>query len=169
MSPSIARVRFLDLGGLGGRQTAGGIYASVASTTGGCDLDQRAFFAIPGHSTAVFLVLGNHENEEGWNLNDFGANVQNSLPVLGAMSDATGGRVRYLFGFTVAAVMGTALIGLASGGVTYTTAQQAADARDRYAARTRRLREAEAADHQAFEDVRKRARPGGDPPAGGAN
>lgn len=37
-----------------------------------------------------------------------------TLPVLGAMSDATGGRVRYLFGFTVAAVTGTALIGLAA-------------------------------------------------------
>ncbi len=49
------------------------------------------------------------------------------------------------------------------------TAQQAADARDRYAARTRRLRDAEAAEQQAFEDVRNRARSGGDPPAGGAN
>jgi hypothetical protein len=33
---------------------------------------------------AVFLVLGNHENEEGWNLDDMGADIQNSLPILGA-------------------------------------------------------------------------------------
>jgi hypothetical protein len=47
-------------------------------------LDQRTFFDIVGHSIPVFLVLGNHENEEGWNLDDFGANRAASLPVLGA-------------------------------------------------------------------------------------
>jgi hypothetical protein len=46
-------------------------------------LDQRAFFGIAGHSSPLFLVLGNHENEEGWNLDDFGANRAASLPVLG--------------------------------------------------------------------------------------
>src|SRR5689334_668706 len=44
--------------------------------------DQRAMFELVGHSSAVFLVLGNHENEEGWNLDD-GASVASSLPVLG--------------------------------------------------------------------------------------
>lgn len=40
-----------------------------------------------------------------------------TLPVLGALADgAPGGRVRWLFGFTVAAVGGTALIGLAAQG-----------------------------------------------------
>ncbi|HEY8922994.1 MAG TPA: metallophosphoesterase, partial [Polyangia bacterium] len=45
---------------------------------------QRAYFEVPGHASAIFLVLGNHENEEGWNLDDFGADVASSLPVLGA-------------------------------------------------------------------------------------
>ncbi len=45
-------------------------------------LDQRAFFALVGHSTPVFLVPGNHENEEGWNLDDMGSNRALSLPVL---------------------------------------------------------------------------------------
>jgi hypothetical protein len=47
-------------------------------------LDQRTIFDLAAHSMPVFLALGNHENEEGWNLDDFGANRQNSLPVLGA-------------------------------------------------------------------------------------
>jgi phosphodiesterase/alkaline phosphatase D-like protein len=47
-------------------------------------LNQRLSFDAAAHSMPVFLVLGNHENEEGWNLDDFGANRQNSLPVLGA-------------------------------------------------------------------------------------
>ncbi len=46
-------------------------------------LDQRPFFGIAAHSSPLFLVLGNHENEEGWNLDDFGANRAASLPVLG--------------------------------------------------------------------------------------
>jgi hypothetical protein len=50
-------------------------------------LNQRTFFQIEGHSTPVFLVLGNHENEEGWNLDDFGTDLTSmasSLPVIGA-------------------------------------------------------------------------------------
>jgi hypothetical protein len=49
-------------------------------------LNQRTIFDIAGNSTPVFLALGNHENEEGWNLDDFGqdSDVANSLPVLGA-------------------------------------------------------------------------------------
>lgn len=46
-------------------------------------LDQRAFFGVAAHSSPLFLVLGNHENEEGWNLDDFGTNRAASLPVLG--------------------------------------------------------------------------------------
>jgi len=46
-------------------------------------LNQRTLFDIPGGSAAVFLVPGNHENEEGWNLDDF-VNQTSSLPVLGA-------------------------------------------------------------------------------------
>lgn len=45
-------------------------------------LSQRAFFSLIGHSVPAFLVVGNHENEEGWNLDDKGADVANSLPVL---------------------------------------------------------------------------------------
>lgn len=46
-------------------------------------LEQRRAFAEIGHSSSVFLVLGNHENEEGWNLDDTG-DFATSLPVLGA-------------------------------------------------------------------------------------
>jgi hypothetical protein len=46
--------------------------------------DQREVFDVVGHSSPVFLVLGNHENEEGWNLDDQGADVAASLPILGA-------------------------------------------------------------------------------------
>ena len=52
-------------------------------------MNQRAYMERPGKSAAIFLVLGNHENEEGWNLDDF-ANRSLSLPVLGA-----NGRKRY--------------------------------------------------------------------------
>ena len=47
-------------------------------------LNQRTIFGLAAHSMPVFLALGNHENEEGWNLDDFGANRASSLPVLGA-------------------------------------------------------------------------------------
>jgi hypothetical protein len=53
-------------------------------------LNQRTSLDAVGHTSPVFLVLGNHENEEAWNLDDFGANVGSSLPVLGA-----NGRKRY--------------------------------------------------------------------------
>lgn len=46
-------------------------------------LDQRVFFDRVAHSTPIFLALGNHENEEGWNLDDT-TDVADSLPVLGA-------------------------------------------------------------------------------------
>jgi hypothetical protein len=47
-------------------------------------LAQRSSLGSLGHSVPIFLVLGNHENEEGWNLDDFGTNLAASLPVLGA-------------------------------------------------------------------------------------
>jgi hypothetical protein len=47
-------------------------------------LDQRAYLEIPGSSTAIFLVLGNHEREEGWKLDDFGTNYAASYPMLNA-------------------------------------------------------------------------------------
>ncbi|MEY2921259.1 MAG: hypothetical protein RL261_2564, partial [Pseudomonadota bacterium] len=46
-------------------------------------------------------------------------------------------------------------------------AARAADARERHETRTRRLQEAAAAEQQAFESVRNRARQPGDDPAGG--
>jgi hypothetical protein len=46
--------------------------------------NQRTYFDIVGHSTSVFLVLGNHEREEGWYLDDFGSDVADTRPVLGA-------------------------------------------------------------------------------------
>jgi len=47
-------------------------------------LNQRTYFDLVGHSSSVFLVLGNHEREEGWYLDDFGSDVADTRPVLGA-------------------------------------------------------------------------------------
>jgi hypothetical protein len=40
-------------------------------------LDQRPYMGLISHSAPIFLALGNHENEEGWNLDD-----TPSLPLL---------------------------------------------------------------------------------------
>lgn len=48
-------------------------------------LAQRELMGLFAHSSPLFLVLGNHENEEGWNLDDEGPDGRaRSLPVLGA-------------------------------------------------------------------------------------
>ena len=44
-------------------------------------LDQRTFLQIPGASAGVFLVMGNHEDEEGWKLDDE-ESVEKSMPVM---------------------------------------------------------------------------------------
>jgi hypothetical protein len=46
-------------------------------------LYQRQFFDLAGHSAPIFLVIGNHEEEEAWHLDDTG-NSATSQPVLGA-------------------------------------------------------------------------------------
>ncbi len=46
-------------------------------------LSARAYFGLVGHSSPIFLALGNHEEEEGWHLNDTGT-VATSKPVMGA-------------------------------------------------------------------------------------
>ena len=46
-------------------------------------LYQRRFFDIVGNSAAIFLAVGNHEEQEAWHLDDTG-NPATSLPVLGA-------------------------------------------------------------------------------------
>lgn len=46
-------------------------------------LFQRNNFASFGHSAAIYLALGNHEDEEGWNLDDV-ANPADSKPVMSA-------------------------------------------------------------------------------------
>jgi hypothetical protein len=46
-------------------------------------LYQRPFFGIVGASAPVFLALGNHEEEEGWHLDDV-PNEAESKPVMGA-------------------------------------------------------------------------------------
>jgi hypothetical protein len=46
-------------------------------------LAARTNFGLIGHSSPVFLALGNHEQEEGWHLDDTG-NIATSKPVLGA-------------------------------------------------------------------------------------
>ncbi|MFO0760632.1 MAG: hypothetical protein U0359_29410 [Byssovorax sp.] len=55
MAPSIARVRFIDLGGLVGGLTFGGVYASLASTTGDKDINARAFFFVASAGIASGL------------------------------------------------------------------------------------------------------------------
>ena len=42
----------------------------TTATVGQKYANQRDVFGIASHSSAVFLVLGNHENEEGWNFDD---------------------------------------------------------------------------------------------------
>jgi hypothetical protein len=46
-------------------------------------LYQRQFFDLVGDAAAIFLVLGNHEQEEAWHLDDTG-NPATSPPVMGA-------------------------------------------------------------------------------------
>jgi Calcineurin-like phosphoesterase len=46
--------------------------------------NQRTYFDMVGHSSSIFLVLGNHEREEGWRLNDFPNDVAETPPVLSA-------------------------------------------------------------------------------------
>jgi hypothetical protein len=58
------------------------------STGAGADsayLYQRQFFDIPGSSAPVFLVVGNHEQQEAWHL-DYTGNPTTSQPVLGVNS-----------------------------------------------------------------------------------
>ena len=56
----------------------------TAATVARKYVNQLAVFALAAHSVPVFLVLGNHERETGWNLDDFGADLGHSLPVLNA-------------------------------------------------------------------------------------
>ena len=46
-------------------------------------LTQRPYFGLLGHSSPIFLALGNHEQEEGWHRDDTG-NLATSKPILGA-------------------------------------------------------------------------------------
>jgi len=48
-------------------------------------LTQRPYMGLMSHSTPVFLVLGNHEQEEAWHRDDTG-NLATSKPILGAMA-----------------------------------------------------------------------------------
>jgi hypothetical protein len=45
---------------------------------------QLGVFDLAAHSTPVFLVLGNHEREDGWNLGELGSDVADTLPILNA-------------------------------------------------------------------------------------
>jgi hypothetical protein len=56
----------------------------TADTVGQKYVAQLAVFDLAAHSTPVFLVLGNHEREEGWNLGELGSDVAATLPVLNA-------------------------------------------------------------------------------------
>lgn len=53
------------------------------STTRNIYLQQRKdYFSQISHSVPLFLALGNHENEEGWNRDDDGANLADNVPIL---------------------------------------------------------------------------------------
>ena len=58
-----------------------GVTAGDLDAAYGQYLKHRPFHGVVGHSSPVFLVVGNHENEEGWNLDDT-ENVEDSLPLL---------------------------------------------------------------------------------------
>jgi hypothetical protein len=45
-------------------------------------LSQLRDFDVAAHSMPVFLAMDNHENEEGWHLDDFGTSRELSSPVL---------------------------------------------------------------------------------------
>ena len=45
---------------------------------------QRPYMGLFTHSSSLFLVIGNHEEEERWNLDDAGDRVSDSKPVMGA-------------------------------------------------------------------------------------
>jgi len=45
-------------------------------------LAQRPYMGLFGHSAPLFLVIGNHEEEEAWNLDDAGDRVGDSKPVM---------------------------------------------------------------------------------------
>ncbi len=52
-------------------------------------LSQRESMGLISHSTPIFLVIGNHEDEEGWNLDDT-SDVASTRPVM-----STNGRKKY--------------------------------------------------------------------------
>ncbi len=63
----------LDLGDAFIISTDLGVGTNVTGTQSQVDavyLAQRPYFENFGHSAPVFLAIGNHENEEGWNLDD---------------------------------------------------------------------------------------------------
>ena len=45
-------------------------------------LSQRASFGIISNATPIYLIIGNHEEEEGWNLDDAGADIISSKPIM---------------------------------------------------------------------------------------
>ncbi len=45
-------------------------------------LVQRSSMGLISHSTPIYLVIGNHEDEEGWNLDDAGDNLADSKPIM---------------------------------------------------------------------------------------
>lgn len=67
---------------------ANGVITETVASSRDAYMNQRVFFDDLGHSVPAFLALGNHENEEGWNLDDFwdggtDYGYERSLPVLG--------------------------------------------------------------------------------------
>lgn len=58
-------------------------YVTTAARAEQAYLNQRQFFDLVGHSAAIFLAPGNHEQEEGWHLDDK-TDPAACQPVLGA-------------------------------------------------------------------------------------
>ncbi|MBN2368905.1 MAG: metallophosphoesterase [Vicinamibacteria bacterium] len=57
-------------------------HATTAAQAEQAYVFQRPHLGLIGHSTPIFLAIGNHEQEEGWHLDDTG-DISTSQPVLG--------------------------------------------------------------------------------------
>ena len=55
---------------------------TTASAADAAYLTQRQYFDLVGNSSSIFLAVGNHEQQEGWHLDDTG-NPATSQPVIG--------------------------------------------------------------------------------------
>ena len=95
--------RRLDLGGLVGGLAAGGIYASVASSTGSHDIDQRAFFLlsslgiVSGLGGTYFLTRNMDPDSPRRRSEDPSSTLGSMTPVLSPVKGGFSGGLRGVF------------------------------------------------------------------------